>query len=71
MYYLTIKDGKIQLLFEDKVFAITSLEKYNELVAAIRKKVGGGIMLMKSATIDFPEDYASDPAVIALAKELQ
>jgi hypothetical protein len=52
--FLTIEDGRLWL---DNV-EVTSLAHYLELVA-------GAPVVMASSSVDFPEEYTSDPAVLA------
>lgn len=62
--YLSIKDGKLVLETPTgQLVEITSLDHLAE--------VASGDSVMCSSSIDFPEDDTSDPAVIAMCRELR
>jgi hypothetical protein len=74
-YFLSIDKNKVKIsrYTGGPGRIVKSLADFNEYMAAEAKMSGvkvEDIPVMKSSSIDFPEDFTNDPKVIALAKEL-
>lgn len=75
-FYLTIKDGKLvchhgvsPVGFEKKVTIIESKDQLIALLAQTAVACGipeEDLTVMSSSTLDFPEEYTTDPAVLEL-----
>lgn len=76
-FYLTIEDGKLvchhgssDLGFEKKVTPIESKEDLIALLARTAADCGipeEDLIVLSSSTLDFPDEYTTDPAVLKLA----
>ena len=61
--FLTIEDGKLVLYRDDAAKLITNVEEADAIVTEAAER---GIPLMRSSSLDFAEEYTSDPMTIAL-----
>jgi hypothetical protein len=66
MKILTFDDGKLVVKEHGTVVArITSIEEFNAACAANDGR------MMCSSSVDFPHEYTTDPALIALCAEIR
>jgi len=80
-YILTFEKGQLVVVAEhlrcddeSPRAVITSRQDFNDYMAAEAARMGTHpdmLNVFVSSTLDFPEDFTTDPATIALAEELR
>jgi hypothetical protein len=76
MYILNVSPGGVTIKrwSDEKVFPLSGMLAYEAFLTAEAAAAGlpvEDLSVAVSSSVDFPEDYSNDPAVIQFARELR